>query len=50
MVCFIDGKPAKNEYRHYKVKTVETPNDFDTMKEVILKKIHSCNRRRNSLP
>ncbi len=38
MVCFIDGKAAKNEYRHYKVKTVEGPNDFDTMKEVILRR------------
>ncbi|MBI3235232.1 MAG: excinuclease ABC subunit C, partial [Bacteroidetes bacterium] len=35
MVCFINGKPAKSEYRHFKVKTVVGANDFDTMKEVI---------------
>lgn len=38
MVCFIDGKPAKSEYRHFKVRTVEGPNDFDTMKEVITRR------------
>jgi len=35
MVCFIDGKPAKKEYRHYHVKTVEGPNDFASMYEVV---------------
>ncbi|MFB9327383.1 excinuclease ABC subunit UvrC [Paenibacillus aurantiacus] len=35
MVVFIDGKPDKNEYRKYKVKTVEGPDDYETMREVI---------------
>ncbi|MNZ51109.1 UvrABC system protein C [compost metagenome] len=35
MVVFIDGKPAKKEYRKYKVRTVEGPDDYDTMREVI---------------
>lgn len=35
MPVFIDGKPAKKEYRHFNVKTVEGPNDFATMEEVI---------------
>lgn len=35
MVCFKDGKPAKKDYRHYNVKTVEGPNDFATMAEVV---------------
>ena len=35
MVVFIDGKPAKKEYRKYKVKTVEGPDDYETMREVI---------------
>ena len=34
-VVFRDGKPAKNDYRHFNVKTVEGPNDFATMKEAI---------------
>lgn len=35
MVCFLDGKPAKKEYRHYNVKTVIGPDDFATMHEVV---------------
>lgn len=35
MVVFIDGKPAKKEYRKYKVRTVEGPDDYETMREVI---------------
>jgi excinuclease ABC subunit C len=38
MPVFIDGKPAKKEYRHYNVKTVEGPDDFKTMEEVILRR------------
>jgi excinuclease ABC subunit C len=35
MVCFLNGKPAVKEYRHYHVKTVEGPNDFASMKEIV---------------
>jgi excinuclease ABC subunit C len=35
MVCFRDGMPSKQDYRHYNVKTVEGINDFATMKEVV---------------
>ncbi|MDF2450491.1 MAG: UvrABC system protein [Bacteroidota bacterium] len=35
MPVFIDGKPAKKEYRHFNVKTVVGPDDFATMEEVI---------------
>jgi excinuclease ABC subunit C len=35
MVCFRDGMPYKNDYRHFNVKTVEGINDFATMKEVV---------------
>ncbi|MCX7728479.1 MAG: excinuclease ABC subunit UvrC [Bacteroidia bacterium] len=40
MAVFIDGKPAKKEYRHFNVKTVENgkPDDFSTMKEVIYRR------------
>jgi len=34
MVCFIDGKPAKREYRKFKIKTVEGIDDYASMKEV----------------
>lgn len=35
MVVFEDGKPAKREYRRFKIKTVDGPNDFASMKEVV---------------
>lgn len=35
MVVFIDGKPDKKEYRKYKIKEVEGPDDYETMREVI---------------
>ncbi|TXL62535.1 excinuclease ABC subunit UvrC [Cerasibacillus terrae] len=35
MVVFIDGKPAKKEYRKYKIKTVQGPDDYATMREVV---------------
>lgn len=40
MAVFINGKPAKSEYRHFNVKTVEDgkPDDFSTMKEVIYRR------------
>ncbi len=38
MVCFINGKPAKNEYRHFLVKTVVGADDFATMEEVIYRR------------
>ncbi|WP_172255487.1 excinuclease ABC subunit UvrC [Saccharibacillus deserti] len=35
MVVFLDGKPAKQEYRKYKVRTVKGADDYATMREVI---------------
>ncbi|EKB48403.1 excinuclease ABC subunit UvrC [Cecembia lonarensis] len=35
MVCFLNGKPAVKEYRHYHIKTVDGPNDFASMTEVV---------------
>ncbi len=35
MVVFIDGMPAKKEYRHFRIKTVEGANDFESLKEVL---------------
>jgi excinuclease ABC subunit C len=35
MVVFEEGKPAKREYRRFTIKTVEGPNDFAMMQEVI---------------
>lgn len=38
MVCFINARPDKGEYRHYNIKTVEGPDDFATMEEIIFRR------------
>ncbi len=38
MVVFIDGEPAKGEYRRYRIKTVEGANDFASLNEVLLRR------------
>jgi excinuclease ABC subunit C len=35
MVCFVDGRPRRSEYRKFKVRTVVGADDFATMKEVV---------------
>ncbi|MDB4867739.1 MAG: uvrC [Cohnella sp.] len=35
MVVFTDGKPDKKEYRKYNVRTVQGPDDYETMREVV---------------
>jgi excinuclease ABC subunit C len=35
MVVFLDGRPRKSEYRKFKVKSVDGPDDFASMREVI---------------
>src|SRR5699024_6442944 len=35
MVVFMDGRPDKKEYRKYKIRDVNGPDDYDTMREVI---------------
>ncbi|MBT8186533.1 MAG: excinuclease ABC subunit UvrC [Croceitalea sp.] len=37
-VVFRNGKPSKKEYRHYNIKTVEGPDDFASMEEVVLRR------------
>lgn len=35
LVVFKDGRPSKKDYRHFKIKTVEGPNDFASMEEIV---------------
>jgi excinuclease ABC subunit C len=37
-VVFKDGKPSKKDYRHFNVKTVEGPNDFASMTEIVYRR------------
>ncbi|HEX3031822.1 MAG TPA: excinuclease ABC subunit UvrC [Bacillota bacterium] len=43
MVVFVGGKPANHLYRRFKIKTVEGPNDFASMQEVIGRRFKRMN-------
>lgn len=49
-VVFIDGKPAKREYRHFHVKTVEGPDDFASMEEIIYRRYYRVLDEGKELP
>lgn len=38
MVTFVDGRPLKSGYRHFRIRTVEGQDDFAMMKEVLLRR------------
>jgi excinuclease ABC subunit C len=37
-VVFVNAKPSKKEYRHFNIKTVEGPDDFASMKEIVYRR------------
>ena len=43
MTVFIDGEPSKNDYRRFKIKTVEGNNDFECLKEVLTRRLSKLN-------
>jgi len=49
-VVFKNGKPYKKDYRHYKVKTVEGPDDFASMTEIIYRRYHQLLTEKRTLP
>jgi excinuclease ABC subunit C len=50
MVVFVDGKPDRKEYRKYKVKTVQGPDDYETMREVIRRRYERVLKESLPLP
>lgn len=49
-VVFRDGKPAKRDYRHFNIKTVEGPDDFASMKEVLTRRYTRLMEEGEELP
>ncbi|MFA1820614.1 excinuclease ABC subunit UvrC [Virgibacillus oceani] len=50
MVVFIDGKPNKKEYRKYKIRDVDGPDDYETMREVIRRRYRRVIKEELPLP
>lgn len=49
-VVFRNGKPSKKEYRHFNIKTVEGPDDFASMKEVVYRRYKRMMDEEEDLP
>jgi len=49
-VVFRNGKPVKKEYRHFNIKTVEGPDDFASMEEVVFRRYKRLQEENASLP
>ena len=49
-VVFKDGKPSKKDYRHFNIKTVDGPNDFASMEEVVYRRYKRLLEEGESLP
>ena len=50
MVCFKNGKPSKKDYRKFNIKTVEGPDDFASMKEIVGRRYGYLKREELSYP
>jgi len=50
MVQFIDAKPNKAGYRHFNIKTVEGPDDYASMEEIILRRYGRLIKEKKELP
>ncbi|MCB0476989.1 MAG: excinuclease ABC subunit UvrC [Crocinitomicaceae bacterium] len=49
-VVFKNAKPSKKDYRHFNIKTVEGPNDFASMEEVVFRRYKRLLDEGESLP
>ncbi|KGK31101.1 MULTISPECIES: excinuclease ABC subunit UvrC [Cellulophaga] len=49
-VVFKNGKPSKKEYRHYNIKTVDGPDDFASMEEVVFRRYKRLLEEEEPLP
>ena len=49
-VVFKDGKPSKKDYRHYNIKTVDGPDDFASMEEVVYRRYKRLLAENEPLP
>jgi excinuclease ABC subunit C len=49
-VVFKDGKPSKKDYRKFNIKTVEGPNDFASMEEVVFRRYRRLLEEGEPLP
>lgn len=49
LVCFENGEPRKPQYRHFKIRTIDGPNDYGMMEEVLYRRL-TRGMEENNLP
>ncbi len=50
MVCFVDAKPRKSEYKRFNIKTVKGPDDFASMKEILIRRYSRVMKEGSQIP
>lgn len=50
MVCFVDARAKKSEYKRFHIKTVEGPDDFASMKEVLSRRYKRVMDEKQQIP
>ena len=50
LVCFVDGRARKSEYRHFKITGIEGPNDFAMMHQVVTRRFKRLMEEGKSFP
>jgi excinuclease ABC subunit C len=50
MVCFVDGKPKSSEYKRFSIKTVQGPDDFASMREVLTRRYRRLKQTKSVMP
>ncbi|MDI6401073.1 excinuclease ABC subunit UvrC [Balneolaceae bacterium ANBcel3] len=50
LVSFVDGKPKKSQYKHYKITSVSGPDDFASMREVVERRYRRLKKEGGQVP
>ena len=50
LVCFVDGRPRRSEYRHFKIKDIDGPDDFASIRQVVLRRFRGLRERGEDFP
>jgi excinuclease ABC subunit C len=50
MVCFVDAKPRKSEYKRFNIKTVDGPDDYASMKEIVIRRYSRVKKEKQQPP
>jgi excinuclease ABC subunit C len=50
LVCFIDGQPKRSQYRFFKIRDLEGPDDFASIRQVVARRFRGLRERGEPLP